>query len=81
MFWRMSCERVFVSELFQAEITTNLELKVTCESLVRRVFACYGRQVRFAFLVTVAKVAFYNICGFSFEKKTVTAFWFPLTEN
>ena len=70
----MSCERVFVSELFQAEITTNLELKVTCESLVRRVFACYGRQVRFAFLVTVAKVAFYNICGFSFKKKTVTAF-------
>ena len=70
----MSCERVFVSELFQAEITTNLELKATCESLVRRVFACYGRQVRFAFLVTVAKVAFYNICGFSFEKKTVTAF-------
>lgn len=66
----MSCERVFVSELFQAEITTNLELKVTCESLVRRVFACYGRQVRFAFLVTVANVAFYNICGFSFEKKT-----------
>ena len=65
----MSCERVFVSELFQAEITTNLELKVTCESLVRRVFACYGRQVRFAFLVTVAKVAFYNICGFSFERK------------
>ena len=70
----MSCGRVFVSELFQAEITTNLELKVTCESLVRRVFACYGRQVRFAFLVTVAKVALYNICGFSFEKKTVTAF-------
>lgn len=68
----MSCERVFVSELFQAEITTRL--KVTCESLVRRVFACYGRQVRFAFLVTVAKVAFYYICGFSFEKKTVTAF-------
>ena len=60
----MSCERVFVSELFQAEITTNLELKVTCESLVRRVFACYGRQVRFAFLATVAKVAFYNISEF-----------------
>ena len=65
----MSCERVFVSELLSTR-----ELKVTCESLVRRVFACYGRQVRFAFLVTVAKVAFYNICGFSFEKKTVTAF-------
>ena len=77
----MSCERVFVSEFqrtvstgyIQAKITTNLELKVTCESLVRRVFACYGRQVRFAFLVTVAKVAFYYICRFSFEKKTVTA--------
>ena len=77
----MSCERVFVSEFrrrvstgyIQAKITTNLELKVTCESLVRCVFACYGRQVRFAFLVTVAKVAFYYICRFSFEKKTVTA--------
>lgn len=77
----MSCERVFVSEFqrrvstgyIQAKITTNLELNVTCGSLVCRVFACYGRQVRVAFLVTVAKVALYYICRFSFEKKTVTA--------